>query len=237
MEPIAPQSHTRASIHPYVEQDLKDSELVGIYPWVEAAFGVPRHCIDKWASKIGELRWFEDEIVQKALDGFCEAKIETKRYKPFCELANRIIFLARGSLPHIPKSNSYPVDSITFVPTATRPLATIPEHGELGARRYLDVTVTHGEASRNVLAKKQMEWVDVLHAIELKRTNLRLAEVLAHQREKRAAAASKPRPAKVSLPFPHVLVTFSGPLEPPSLSRPPRRNLRLLTVQVDGGVK
>lgn len=188
-------------IHPYVKQDLRESEIVDIYPWVEAAFGVPRHRIDEWTSKIGELKWFDDKVIQRSLKDFCAAEIEpAERYESFCNLANRIISLARGNIPHIPKTHSYPVDSITFVADSNA-VASIPEHGETGAIRYLDVTVTHGKAYGRILRGGQIAWADVLHTVKLKRTNLPLSDVLEDEKKKRKAAARQPVPAKVRLLF------------------------------------
>lgn len=195
-------SHTRDSIHPYIEQDLRDAESVDIYPWVEAAFGVPRQHIDKWTSKIGELKWFDDEIIQQSLDTFCQVPDEPKRYKPFCKLANRIIALARGKLPYIPAANSYPVDSITFGATSGRAVAKIPEHGELGATRLLDVTVTHGQAYRDYLSGKGIAWSDVLHSVQLKRNaDVPLAKILAKEKRDRKKATTQPAYSKVGRIF------------------------------------
>ena len=48
------------TVHPYIEEDLKDSRKVEIHRWIEAVFGVSRTRIDEWASQIGEQRWFFD---------------------------------------------------------------------------------------------------------------------------------------------------------------------------------
>ncbi len=229
----AARQQTQESIHPYIEQDLGDADIVDVYPWVEAAFGVPKHRIDEWTSKIGELRWFDDETVQQSLDEFCKAETEPKRYKPFCRLANRIILLARGNLPGVPATNSYPVDSVTFVATS-RAVANIQEHGELGANRVLDATLTHGKASGSILRGGQIAWVDVLHTVELKRTNLPLATILADEKKKRKAAGRQPVPAKVRLPlaflFRVVLTTSRN-----ASFRQTRRKPGLVAVQVYDG--
>lgn len=184
----------RHSFHPYIEEDLRNADIVDIYPWIEAASGAPKERIDEWTSKIGELRWFEDEIIQQSLYEFCEAETEPKRCKPFCKLANRIVFLARGSLSGIPAIDSYPVDSITFLATPRRAVSKIPEHGVLGVDHFLDVTVTHGQAFKN----RKIAWVDILHSVKLKRTDLPLAEILADEQKKREAATAQPVSSEVS---------------------------------------
>ncbi|KAF7795530.1 hypothetical protein EIP86_006692 [Pleurotus ostreatoroseus] len=190
-------THTRTSVHPYLEQDLKDSEVVGIYPWVEAVFGVPRNRLDEWTSKIGTLNWFDDEIIQECLHDFCDAVQEKKRYAPFCKLANRIIALARGKLPHVRANSSYPVDTITFIDTPKRAVSKIPEHGALGADRFLDVTVTHGSAYTAFMNGQHIEWSDIFHSVELKQVR-ELSDVLAEEIRSRAAATTQSNEVKTT---------------------------------------
>lgn len=156
--------NTTKSVHPYVEQDVRDTIRVDLYPWVEGVFGISRERIDKWTTEIGEQRWFHDDVIQRHLKDYCKADEEEERYEPFCGLANRILELGRSNLLDEP----YPIDSLQFIPTSHHMVSRIPEQGRLGARRFLDITLTHGEAVHRFQETKKIAWVDVLHFIELK---------------------------------------------------------------------
>ncbi|KAJ3556845.1 hypothetical protein NM688_g1796 [Phlebia brevispora] len=160
--------HVVDSIHPYVEQDLRDAVSVPLEVWLAAVYKLPKARLDSWTSKIGELKWFEDEVIERCLVEYCSADAEDKRYAPFVTLANRILSLARGALPGVRKSKSYPIDDICYMHNADRPVDRIPEHRGLGAKRKLDIVVTHGAAAEKLKKDKTIRWVDILQWWELK---------------------------------------------------------------------
>lgn len=188
--------NTADAVHPYVEQDLQDSVKVELYPWVEAVFGCCRERIDKWTSEIGEQRWFHDDVIQQHLKSYCDAREEPDRYGPFCALANRILDLARSNL----LDESHPTNSLRFLPTSRRMVSRTPEHGKLGAIRYLDVTLTHEEAAHRFKKDKRIAWVDVLHYVELKFVK-RLTSALAAQKKGRESTSGKQNTARVRRSF------------------------------------
>ena len=179
--------HTRSSVRPYVVQDLKDAIKVDLYSWIEAVLGISSERIDTWTSQIAENKWFDDGIIQQHLKKYCEASTEPHRYQPFCELAGRILELARGCLDGIDRTDSYPVDSVQFINTSKRQVVRIPEHGLLGAERLLDITMTYGEAAEEFLKTNKIHWRDILHFVELKRST---SLVVALDKEKQRRARS-----------------------------------------------
>ncbi|KAF7792265.1 hypothetical protein EIP86_003301 [Pleurotus ostreatoroseus] len=179
--------HTRSSVRPYVVQDLKDAIKVDLYSWIEAVLGISSERIETWTSQIAENKWFDDGIIQQHLKKYCEASTEPHRYQPFCELAGRILELARGCLDGIDRTNSYPVDSVQFINTSKRQVVRIPEHGLLGAERLLDITMTYGEAAEEFLKTNKIHWRDILHFVELKRST---SLVVALDKEKQRRARS-----------------------------------------------
>ncbi|KAJ3534416.1 hypothetical protein NM688_g7142 [Phlebia brevispora] len=136
--------------------------------WLAAVYKLPKARLDSWTTRIGELKWFEDEVIERCLVEYCSADAEKKRYAPFIAMANRILSLARGALPGVRKSKSYPIDDICYLHNANRPVDRIPEHRGLGAKRKLDVVVTHGAPARKLKKDKTIRWVDILQWWELK---------------------------------------------------------------------
>ncbi|KAJ3528416.1 hypothetical protein NM688_g8002 [Phlebia brevispora] len=189
MEPPDPARATvEASVdgvHPFVKQDLQEAETVPLDQWISAVLKLPRDRLNSWASKIGELKWFEDDIVQSNLKKYCIASEEDLRYDPFVSLANRVIQLARGKIPGIRKSKSYPVDTIQFVENSTHHISRIPEHRGLGAKRKLDVLVTHGKAAQTLKDNNRIAWVDILQWWELKKAGAQLVTELSDERVSR----------------------------------------------------
>ncbi|KAJ3526337.1 hypothetical protein NM688_g8273 [Phlebia brevispora] len=172
-------------VHPFVKQDLEDAQTVPLDQWISAVLKGPPDRLKSWASRIGELKWFEDEIIQSNLKLYCTAVNEKARYLPFVTLANRIIELARGTIPGIRKTKSYPIDTIQFLQNSTHDVLRIPEHRGLGAKRKLDVLVTHGAAARNLQKTKKISWVDILQWWELKKAGAKLLEELSDERVSR----------------------------------------------------
>lgn len=159
------------AVHLFIDRDLRDSKKIDFYPWVEAALGVPRDVLDEWTTKIGEMKWFEDTIVQRSLEEYCNAREQNTRYAPFTQLVNRILTLARRNLPGICNTNSYPIDSIHFVDTSSHLVSGIAERRHLSPSCQLHVTLTNGTAAKRFRQVGKMDWVDVLHWVELTYVN------------------------------------------------------------------
>ncbi|KAJ3552549.1 hypothetical protein NM688_g4095 [Phlebia brevispora] len=170
--------------HPYVEEDLKLANQVSLDEWLRAVLDLPQSRYGDWKTKIGEMRWFEDGIIQRCLRTFCAAEEKVHRCEPFTELGNRILHLARGKLPGVPKTKSYPVDDFCFLNNADRAIATIPEHGALGAIRCPDILNVRSSVSRRVASGKSVQWTDILLWWELKK-QFDLTPVLEAERKSR----------------------------------------------------
>lgn len=160
-------SRTRDAIHPYVEQDLKDAQIISIARWTASVFGLPPGRLSEWAQQISKLKWFTDRIVQQSLIDYCKAKKEKERYQPFVSLANRIIDLGRGKLVGV--DAKYPVNTFCFADNHNRVVDTIDDHEGLGAHRKPDVLGLLRKCAK-ILAKDNgtVRWVDILLLLELK---------------------------------------------------------------------
>ena len=99
-----------------------------MYDWVQNSLGRSSAEIEKWSTIISDQKWFEDPVIQESLIEYCCTKYETLRYVPFAALANRILDLARGNLPGVPKENSYPIDDICFVDNSKYEVEKILQH-------------------------------------------------------------------------------------------------------------
>lgn len=168
MSSILTDEHTKEALHPFLLSDLKEGLIVSLYDWIEMYYGRTRIEIDAWATLISELKWFEDPIIQQALINFCTTKAETKRYKPFVAISNRILELAPGVLPGVPAKGCYPVDDICFATTASNDVLPIPEHGLLAARRRPDIGAMRRAQVPNFKAGERMGWTHFLSYTEVK---------------------------------------------------------------------
>ncbi|THG92490.1 hypothetical protein EW026_g8426 [Hermanssonia centrifuga] len=117
-------SHNVDTVHPYVKKDVAASKEIPLYAWTEGALKLTKQDIFQWTTLIDELNWFEDPV---------------GRYAPFAAVANRVLELAKGTLPGVP--HSYPVDDIRFVQNDPTYMRRIPEHGLLGALRKPDLLI------------------------------------------------------------------------------------------------
>lgn len=177
------------AVHLFVDRDLRDSKKTDFYSWVEAALGVSRDVLDEWTIKIGEMKWFEDTVIQRCLKEYCNAREQDARYAPFTQLVNRIITLARRNLPGICDTNPYPIDSIQFVDTSSHLVSGIAERRHLSPSCQLYVTLTNGTAAKRFRQVGKMDWVDVLHWVELTYVN-DLGDALEHEKTSRKVSMS-----------------------------------------------
>lgn len=134
--------HDTASIAVYLEQDLKNTQTVDFDIFNDAVFGLRPSAMKDWSLLIREQNWLEDPTIYQGLSNFCSTHDERSRYEPLAEVVNRIIELARGSLPGIP--NIYPIDDICLRRNDPIFIQTIPEHGPLGAKRKPDLVMIRG---------------------------------------------------------------------------------------------
>ncbi|THH00125.1 hypothetical protein EW026_g2350 [Hermanssonia centrifuga] len=173
-------NHKNETVHPYVKRDVEAAKQIPFYAWTEGALNLTKADIDTWASAIDELNWFQDPIIEDALTEFAaHSNREVHRYIPFVTIANRILELAKGTLPDVP--HSYPIDDIQFVKNDPTFLLRIPEHGELAAFRRPDILVLRGVHAPLVGGARSpgVAWSDVLAFTEFKRCRKNLRDLLA----------------------------------------------------------
>ncbi|KAJ3552748.1 hypothetical protein NM688_g3990 [Phlebia brevispora] len=174
-------SHDQEHLSPYLREDLNDAVNVPLEQWTEAVFNLPEGGLDIWARKIASCGWFDDEVIGSSLIAYCAAEKEVKRYKPFAQLANRIVELARGTLTGV--GETYPVDDFCFV-EYNRQVDTIEDHEGLGAVRKPDVLGVRKHVVRKLFTKDSentqatVPWTDILLVLELKFRHKDLHETL-----------------------------------------------------------
>ncbi|PSS03723.1 hypothetical protein PHLCEN_2v3948 [Hermanssonia centrifuga] len=210
-------NHKNETVHPYVKRDVEAAKQIPFYAWTEGALNLTKADIDTWASAIDELNWFQDPIIEDALTEFAvHSNREVHRYIPFVTIANRILELAKGTLPDVP--HSYPIDDIQFVKNDPTFLLRIPEHGELAAFRRPDILVLRGVHAPLVGGARSpgVAWSDVLAFAEFKRCRKNLRDLLAAVRSGSLPPVIESRDATPEL----------DDLEPPPEPTPPPRSLR-----------
>ncbi|THH00129.1 hypothetical protein EW026_g2354 [Hermanssonia centrifuga] len=210
-------NHKNETVHPYVKQDVEAAKQIPFYAWTEGALNLTKGDIDAWASAIDELNWFQDPIIEDALTEFAvHSNREVHRYIPFVTIANRILELAKGTLPDVP--HSYPIDDIQFVKNDPTFLLRIPEHGELAAFRRPDILVLRGVHAPLVGGARSpgVAWSDVLAFAEFKRCRKNLRDLLAAVRSGSLPPVIESRDATPEL----------SDLEPPPEPTLPPRSLR-----------
>ncbi len=172
-------SHNVDTVHPYVKKDVAASKEIPLYAWTEGALKLTKQDIFQWTTLIDELNWFEDPVVRENLTTYSlPGRGEQGRYAPFAAVANRVLELAKGTLPGVP--HSYPVDDIRFVQNDPTYMRRIPEHGLLGALRKPDLLILRGVHAKCVGESKRrgVAWVDVLGFAEFKRGRTALDALL-----------------------------------------------------------
>lgn len=209
--------HDRASIHAFLGQDINNAQKVDFDIFIDAVFGLSSETMKEWSLKIRELNWLEDPDVKTSLESFCSVTQETDRYQPLAILTNRIIELARGSLPGIP--NTFPIDDIRLVRNDPICIQTIPEHGPLGALRKPDLVMIRA-IHANLLERPAgpravvpgIKWSHSMVSWELKgHKNLasRLAALLEDRRSKCPASGGQAVP--LAPPFETTQTRVRGP--------------------------
>lgn len=169
--------HIRDSVNPYIKVDLVDAKAVRLYHWIEAVTGTSTDTFETWTTAIWRKKWFEeDEVVRNALVDFCSAGHERARYDPFATLCNRILALARGTLPGIPKTSSYPVDDQVFINAYGKEIATAPHHGRQSPSMQPDILVVGREVAQRSTESK-VDWWEILYPLELKFLRKLVAEL------------------------------------------------------------
>ncbi|THG93932.1 hypothetical protein EW026_g7428 [Hermanssonia centrifuga] len=180
-------SRVKATVHPYVKQDLANAKYIPLYAWTETVLGLSQKDLEERAAHIRQLKWFEDTEIRQAMVAFCTTphgeSHEKGRYGPFAAIVNRAFELAKGNLPGVP--NSYPIDDICVVRNDPHDILCIPEHGKLGAERSPDLLFLRAEPARKLLASKakRVRWIDVLGWIEFKASKKNLLRILNDRRK------------------------------------------------------
>lgn len=169
--------HHQNFIQPILKRDLETSrQSLPLRDWVPACLGVSSDVFKSWERRIKEKKWFNDTKVNKALQSFCEQADERSRYKPFCEMGNRVLALARDKRKGLPefRGKKYPIPDITFECNDPRILQVNPLHGDLGAQRKPDVVAIRAADKRYLKpqgkAKKPpgLKWTSILLFVEFK---------------------------------------------------------------------
>ncbi|THG92804.1 hypothetical protein EW026_g8227 [Hermanssonia centrifuga] len=159
--------HTNATVHPYVKQDIACAKSVPYHVWTGAILKLDKRKLKKWVSHIKRREWRNDPVIQEALIQFCGASKETLRYKPYEQIINRILELAKDQFSGL---DPYPIEDIKITRNDPKYIERIPEQGVLGALRKPDLLFVRGVAVDRVLSSKsaKFRWSDILTFAELK---------------------------------------------------------------------
>ncbi|KAJ3529931.1 hypothetical protein NM688_g7784 [Phlebia brevispora] len=159
-------SHTKSSVNPYIEYDLRSAKAISVNLWAIGVFGLPPGRLEKWEGRIRDEQWFGDKIIAQCLSDYCAAPGEAKRYQPFVDLANRIVELARGKLPGL--NDRYPVDDFTLAGNHENVVQSIREHQGLVAARKPDILGLLSSTAKAVRCGRAVQWTDIVLVFELK---------------------------------------------------------------------
>ncbi|KAF7794434.1 hypothetical protein EIP86_005568 [Pleurotus ostreatoroseus] len=161
--------HSRASVHVYIQEDLKEAQRVGFDIFIETIFGLAADKLAQWTSIIAQEKWHTDDEVARNLKVFCETKQETRRHVPLSNIINRIMQMAPGRLPGVP--DKYPIDDICVRRNNPLHIQTIDTYGALGAKRRPALLTLRGKTAVNLEAvgasqekprQQGVRWVDDL---------------------------------------------------------------------------
>lgn len=179
-------AHTKEALNePLVLEVDQLTKYASPGDWVEAVCGISPVMLGQWASYIKEKKFFDDEKVAKSLKDFCAARTEPSRYLPLSNLINRMLYLVQGLGPHGEKmpglpSDGPPIHDITFFRNDPFYLATLPEQGNLAAKRKPDIIATRKSNVGKKNKSAAVKWSSLLLYVELK-----LKEKLAGKLQKR----------------------------------------------------
>ncbi|PSR72849.1 hypothetical protein PHLCEN_2v11286 [Hermanssonia centrifuga] len=159
--------HTNATVHPYVKQDIACAKSVPYHVWTDAILKLDKRKLKKWVSYIKRREWRNDPVIQEALIQFCGASKETLRYKPYEQIINRILEIAKEQFSGL---DPYPIEDIKITRNDPKYIERIPEQGVLGALRKPDLLFVRGVDVDRVLSSKnaRFRWSDILTFAELK---------------------------------------------------------------------
>ncbi|PSR82194.1 hypothetical protein PHLCEN_2v6117 [Hermanssonia centrifuga] len=155
----------------FAKHDLQDSlRDVPLETWIEAVLGVSPRLLNQWITCIRKLNWFRDRIIGCALTDYARPTVteESDIYKPFARITNRILELAKGTLPGV--GDIYPIEDIKVVVNGPTSVERILVHGALGVSRQPDLLFVRG-AQKDLSSDIGSRWVDVLAFLEFKLEN------------------------------------------------------------------
>ncbi|PSR82013.1 hypothetical protein PHLCEN_2v6188 [Hermanssonia centrifuga] len=169
-ECLVESKHEKKTVNPYIQEDVDNARREPLKIWLEAVLGLPPERFSEWVKFIKENDWYKDKKIEKGLINFSKASLEVEMYKPFVDIANRILELGKKELLG---AESYPLDDIVVVQNDRRSLKQIPEHQGIGAIRRPDLlAVREGKVQQMRGTKsKKFEWSDILTFFELKLSN------------------------------------------------------------------
>lgn len=168
---VAP--HIRLTIDPLVENEMKEyTQNAQVAKWVNAICGVDNDTINTWAAYFKSKKLFE--VVSKDLDVFCDARLETDRYRPLANIFTTILEIARDSGEKMSGlENTPPLDDLRFVPHDSKVMRRQEHQGKLAAIRKPDIVVARKRDVENARAMgKGLEWSAAVIAFELKQENI-----------------------------------------------------------------
>ncbi len=156
-----------------LERDLRDNlQEVTLETWIEAVLGLSPRRLNQWTTRIKNLDWFQDRVIRRALTDYARPTVTEKSdiYKPFARITNRILELAKGTLPGV--GDIYPIEDVKVVVNGSTQVECIPEHGRLGVSRQPDLLFVRG-AQNNLSSdiESPARWVDVLAFLEFRLIN------------------------------------------------------------------
>lgn len=166
-------AHVHERVKPFILRDLKEHcNVTDLSLWIEAVLGLDKKKFDSWALKARQNDWFNDPVIQTELRAFYDSTQETMRYEPFCNIANRVLELAKGTL--LPSRAKYPVEDFTFVRNDPFFIQTIDLHGLYGAKRKPDVVGIRSNQLESLQRSDRgatptgLKWTSLLYFVEFK---------------------------------------------------------------------
>ncbi|CAL1712042.1 unnamed protein product [Somion occarium] len=94
---------TRDNMNPLLRRDLEERKTVNLDIWIQAVTGRSPETIRQWSDIIRQDKFCTDAIIDDAVTEYCALeKHETYRYRPWCQMANRILSLARKNIESLP---------------------------------------------------------------------------------------------------------------------------------------
>lgn len=136
--------------------------------WVKAVCDIDDKMTSSWAAYFKSKNLFE--LVIKDLNTFCDARVETARYRPLAGIFTKILEMARGASGGMVGIGSCPpLDDLCFVPHDGKVMRRQEHQGKLAASRKPDIVATRKKEVQSAQdMDKGLEWSAAVIAYELK---------------------------------------------------------------------